>query len=288
MSTVTVFNRRVEDVRNDYTMFENMVIKQEHTKTTDECYTPQDVYDAVLAWATANCPEWPENAQVIRPFWPGMDYQTYEYPENCVVCDNIPFSKSKEILQWYTDAGIRYFLFVPTLTSIYACSLPSCCLVLADGRIRYENRACINTSFATNMIPGVALKTAPELHEAIKHIQKIKKRAVRYDCYVYPEDIATVKDLTAFVRHNVPIELPKTDVYYKHRAGYTSNPYLKQPHPFGGMLLLSERAKEYLSEKRTLMQKNPIETRIMLGEKETRIIEEMNRDNAEHNRPKLQ
>ena len=52
-------------------------------KTTDECYTPQPVYQAVLEWlrGRANI----EGRPIVRPFFPGGDYKNHEYPENCVV-----------------------------------------------------------------------------------------------------------------------------------------------------------------------------------------------------------
>lgn len=58
--------------------------------TTDDCITLDAVYDAVLGWVCKEYGVTPE--QVVRPFWPGMDYQKAEYPEGCVVVDNPPFS----------------------------------------------------------------------------------------------------------------------------------------------------------------------------------------------------
>lgn len=49
----------------------------------------------------------PEN--VIRPFWPGGDYEKDEYPPGCVVVDNPPFSILKNICEFYLERGILFF-----------------------------------------------------------------------------------------------------------------------------------------------------------------------------------
>ena len=33
-----------------------------------------------------------DEADVVRPLWPGGDYEAFEYPQDCVVVDNPPFS----------------------------------------------------------------------------------------------------------------------------------------------------------------------------------------------------
>ena len=39
------------------------------------------------------CGRWGvDEADVVRPFWPGDDFETFEYPEGYVVVENPPFS----------------------------------------------------------------------------------------------------------------------------------------------------------------------------------------------------
>ena len=57
-------------------------------KTTDDCFTPPLVYEAVKDWAI-NEYGIPDDAEVIRPFYPGGAYDKHEYPEGCVVIDNL-------------------------------------------------------------------------------------------------------------------------------------------------------------------------------------------------------
>lgn len=90
--------------------YEQFVDKFKPKKTTDDCYTPPEVYEAVKEWAMDKF-EIPEDAETIRPFWPGGDYRQVEYPEGCVVIDNPPFSILKEICNYYKERGIKYVLY---------------------------------------------------------------------------------------------------------------------------------------------------------------------------------
>lgn len=69
--------------------YEEFVDKFKPKLTTDDCYTPENVYETVKAWAIKEY-EW-GGRPIVRPFWPGGDYQKYEYPDGCVVIDNPPF-----------------------------------------------------------------------------------------------------------------------------------------------------------------------------------------------------
>ena len=68
-------------------------------KTTDDCLTPPLVYEAVLGWVK-NEYQLGEDVEIVRPFWPGRQYELEEYVPNCVVVDNPPFS----ILRFFPGA----------------------------------------------------------------------------------------------------------------------------------------------------------------------------------------
>ena len=87
--------------------YEGFVEKFEVKKTTDDCYTPKDVFSAVLSYVANNCDI--EGLTVVRPFYPGGDYKSVQYCENNVVIDNPPFSILTEICRFYIDNGIRFF-----------------------------------------------------------------------------------------------------------------------------------------------------------------------------------
>lgn len=68
-------------------------------KTTDECYTPALVYEAVRGWAVERYGL--QGREIVRPFYPGGDYERAEYPAGCVVIDNPPFSMISKICAFY-------------------------------------------------------------------------------------------------------------------------------------------------------------------------------------------
>lgn len=97
---------------HDYDAFVDKFVPK---KTTDDCYTHQPVYDAILDFVARTWHLAPDTP-ITRPFWPGADYKAYDYPDGCVVVDNPPFSILSQIIRYYCDRGIRFFLFAPALT----------------------------------------------------------------------------------------------------------------------------------------------------------------------------
>lgn len=53
---------------------------------------------------------------ILRPFYPGGDYEHAEYLDKGIVIDNPPFSIFTSIVRFYTIRGIPFFLFGPGLT----------------------------------------------------------------------------------------------------------------------------------------------------------------------------
>ena len=94
--------------------YEGFVEKFKPKKTTDDCYTPPEVYEVVRDWA---CAEYGiDPARIVRPFYPGGDYEAYDYQDGCTVLDNPPFSIVSKIVRFYLDRGIPFFIFAPSLT----------------------------------------------------------------------------------------------------------------------------------------------------------------------------
>ena len=67
-------------VFRDYESYIAKFQSKDHEKTTDDTYTPQDVYEAVLKYVDSIYPL--EGKQILRPFYPGGDYEKAEYPSN--------------------------------------------------------------------------------------------------------------------------------------------------------------------------------------------------------------
>ena len=121
-------------------------------KTTDDCYTPAPVYDAVVRYVEETYGV--SRDRFVRPFYPGGDYVSEKYPEGCVVVDNPPFSIMAEILRFYDSKGIKFFLFAPTLTLFSSSSSTTCTALPCTLSVIYENGASVNTSFLTNLERG--------------------------------------------------------------------------------------------------------------------------------------
>lgn len=85
------FRERMErgELSDDDEEYQEFLKKFEAKKTTDDCYTPDNIYDAVRDWAAEKYEI--GNAAIVRPFYPGGDYKREKYPSGCVVIDNPPF-----------------------------------------------------------------------------------------------------------------------------------------------------------------------------------------------------
>jgi hypothetical protein len=158
-------------------------------KTTDDCYTPPVVYNAVADWVSTEYGV--SRDTFVRPFYPGSDFEAYKYPDGCVVVDNPPFSIISRIVRFYVDRQIPFFIFAPGLTTFSASKTISCAIT-AGAKITYENGAEILTNFITNLEPpGLIVRTAPSLYEAIERaVNDGKTRAIQPK-YVYPVNVLT-------------------------------------------------------------------------------------------------
>ena len=79
--------------------YEGFVEKFKPKKTTDDCYTPPEVYEVIKDWV---CNRYGINPEIIvRPFYPGGDFENFNYPEGCLVLDNPPFSILAKIKRFF-------------------------------------------------------------------------------------------------------------------------------------------------------------------------------------------
>lgn len=86
-------------------------------KTTDDCYTPPLVYETVKEWA---CEVYGiDPGKIVRPFYPGGDYENFDYSNGAVVLDNPPFSILSKICQFYLDRKIPFFSVCPKLDGAF-------------------------------------------------------------------------------------------------------------------------------------------------------------------------
>ena len=222
----------LEDTNPEYAAF---VEKFKPKKTTDDCYTPEIVYNAIAEWAAREYGF--DLSQIVRPFWPGGDYERYDYPDGCVVLDNPPFSILTDICKFYNAHGVRFFLFAPSLT-VPIRDFRNCAIV-SNSDITYENGASVKTAFITNMERDYIMRTAPELTAAVKKANDENQKAAKRELpkYSYPDCI-----ISAALCQRLSIidyRIRKDEAAF---IGAMDSQRAVGKSIFGGGLLLSERA----------------------------------------------
>ena len=194
-------DRTVKMMLDEFTQYDDFVEKFKPKKTTDDCYTPPRVYEAIKDWAVKRYGL--EGRQILRPFYPGGDYENEVYPEGCVVIDNPPFSILSAIERFYIAHGVDFFLFGPGL-SIFKPD-PELSYVICAMAIKYENGAEVPTSFVTNM-GDTLMETAPDLTEAVNSIQA---SGIVQNRYEYPASVITAAKLRYIDSKGVSFSISK-------------------------------------------------------------------------------
>ena len=189
--------------------YEAFVGKFKPKKTTDDCYTPPEVYEAVADWVANEYNL--DKSFFVRPFYPGGDYERFDYSSKIVV-DNPPFSILMKIIKFYVDHDIKFFLFAPTLT---LCRYGDICTVMPIGvSIEYENGAVVNTSFATNLEPHeIRARTPPTLYKAVDEANKISKQKDKKSLskYSYPMELVTTAAIYPFAKYGIDFVIPRSE-----------------------------------------------------------------------------
>ena len=215
---------------DDYDAF---VDKFKAKKTTDDCYTPPEVYNCVLRYVSEKFNI--KGTEIVRPFYPSGDYENCEYPEGCIVVDNPPFSILSQIAKFYIEKGIKFFLFAPHMTLFS--SRGEYCRIVVGASIIYENGATVKTSFISNLFDDVMVMSDPFLYRELERINKSKK--INLPKYQYPNEVITVSDIQWCVERGVSMQFKKGDIYHIGVLD-SQKPYKKAI--FGAGFLLSEKA----------------------------------------------
>lgn len=204
---------------DDYGAF---VEKFKPKKTTDDCYTPPAVYETIKDWA---CHEFGiDPSKVVRPFYPGGDYESFDYSDGKVVVDNPPFSILSKICTFYRDNHVPFFLFAPNLTIFSTTSRNGAHMLVTGCTIKYANGAIVNTSFVTKLVNDAVKRVR---RESRKHLPK----------YAYPPELLTVTRLNKVGKAGVDFRVKASDVAFTPRLA--SQKAVKKAI-FGGGYLLSE------------------------------------------------
>lgn len=250
--------------------YEEFIRKFETKKTTDDCFTPKEVYQTVLDW-TFETFNLPEETKVVRPFYPNGNYKAFNY-KNAIVIDNPPFSIISEIIRFYLENGIKFLLFSPHLTLFG--SNQDYTSIVVGAEITYNNGAIVRTSFVTNLSKEFRVMTSCELYEKLEAINK--KQKPQLPKYVYPENVLTVSAVQKLIIRGIDFAVKKTEA--KHCRGLQSQKSLKK-NIFGSGFLISNRAVEEMREKKKIGRKEKQEDQVVqwkLSQKEIDIIKSMN------------
>lgn len=198
-------------VQAKLTDYDGFVEKFKPKLTTDDCYTPPQIYEIIKNWAVERYGL--QGRTILRPFKPGGDYEAEEYPEGCVVIDNPPFSILRKIKDFYITHHVDFVLFVPTLT-LFSSADNVVNYIQVNMPIRYHNGAVVNTSLVTNLGDNL-VETAPDLRRKIVETQE--KSGVKFNTvakYVYPEHVISSALLDKYVKHVQPFVLKRSEAYF--------------------------------------------------------------------------
>lgn len=249
--------------------------KFEEAKTTDDCYTPPNIYEAVAEWVAKEYNL--DRASFIRPFYPGGDYQKEDYAGKIVV-DNPPFSILAEIEKWYNEHGIKYFLFSPN-TSILQGGRRACA-VGVGASITYENGAEVLTSFVTTLDEN-QVRTAPDLYQIIAKIDRENTKGRELPKYEYPPEVLTGTKLWYLSKYGQDFRAKPEET--SERVSALDSQKETGKSIFGGGFFLSEKkaaeikaakeAADYFKDNREKEEKAP--TIWELSDREWEIIKNL-------------
>ena len=208
--------------RGDFNDYEKFISKFKAAKTTDDCYTPQPIYEAVVDYVFRKG-NLPEDTEIVRPFRPNGDYTTEEYPEGCVVIDNPPFSILSKIVRFYIARGIKFFLFAPGLTLFSSSSSSYCTKIVCGVSVTYANKAKVSTSFLTNIFGDNAIICDNELYTTIKEIdERLQKESTKeLTKIIYPDNVVSAA-LLQKVAKRITFVIPASEMKPIKSAGGVS------------------------------------------------------------------
>ena len=224
-------------------------------KTTDDTYTPQDVYECILRWLGGKI----AGRQILRPFYPGGDYQSVSYGRDAVVVDNPPFSIQAEIVRWYVARHIPFFLFCNGMTAIRFAM--QCTVISIGGSIQFENGALVCVSFLSNLFDDIGVMSAPDLWSSIQCCASQQSTAKSMTQYRWPCQVLSMSDMNQFARYGLHVALPRSVIRV-----------MKKPRGvniFGGRLLVSTKTGRRLEDERRRL------------EDERRVVVRLDGDNAD-------
>ena len=244
--------------------YKGFVEKFKPKKTTDDCYTPPEIYGTIKKYVF-NYYKLDEETEIIRPFYPGGDYEKHIYPKGSVVIDNPPFSIITKIVRFYVERDIKFFIFAPHLTLFSILAVGGTSGVVVGATIRYDNGAKVPTSFVTNL-DSEFIRTDSKLKEYIES-NTSKRKLPRYE---YPKNVLTVSHLNKCMKIGKDISFKIEDVSFTQGLDDQKE---KGKKIFGNGFLISNKKSDELEE--ILKNYSDVDYKWELSNKEKEIIENL-------------
>lgn len=252
---------RVGEEDDDYNAF---VDKFKTKATTDDCFTPPEVYEAVKEWVLEKYGI-DKGREIIRPFYPGGDYQNYEYPPNCIVIDNPPFSIMSEITNWYCQNKIDFFLFANHMT-LFTPLKEGCNAIVVGANVTYENGAKIATSFLTNLGDS-QISVSASLYDRITSAQPSESSELK--AYDYPDNVISGPRISMLAKNGIDFDIKKCIPISKLDDGTGL---------YGKGALISDYDAEKLRAE--IQRAEKPKTKVTLSERERELINSLNESYA--------
>lgn len=247
--------------------YESYVAKfRDNPKTTDDTFTPKDVYEAVAEYVGEVYDL--AGKEILRPFYPGGDYEHAEYPEDGVVIDNPPFSIFTRICAFYSARRIPFFLFGPGMTIASCCKY--CTAVIINRHIEFSNGAKVRCNFASNLFGGALVMSAPRLDKLIGACPS-QNTKINLPKYAYPEEVLSVSDLQIIASRGGEFKVMRNEACIIRDLDNFPGKGL-----FGDHFLLSKaKAKAKAKAKEDVQHVIPVR----LSPREERIVEKLGKEN---------
>lgn len=223
--------------------YKGFVEKFKHKKTTDDCYTPPEIYKIIKKYVFEYY-KLDEETEIIRPFYPGGDYEKHIYPKGSVVIDNPPFSIITKIVRFYVENDIKFFIFAPHLTLFNILVVEGASAVVVGASIRYDNGAKIPTSFVTNL-DNELIRTDSKLKEKLES-DNSKRKLPKYE---YPKNVLTVSRLNKCIKSGINISFKKEDALLIPGLDEQKG---KGKKIFGSGFLISNKKAQEIKQKESL------------------------------------
>lgn len=204
-----------EGLENESEEYQEFIEKFEAKRTTDDCYTPDAIHECVIEWVEKEYDV--SREKFVRPFYPGGDYENFEYEPGAIVVDNPPFSIESQIIDFYTKRGIKFFMYGPAMTLLSNTKARSVSVIAVGAQITYENGAVVPTSFVTNLEDeDVAIRSCGSLRAALDEADKVLRQQVKkqLDKYNFPENVVTSAMLTKLSKWGVDYFVKRSEAKF--------------------------------------------------------------------------